>query len=263
MSRIVKSWESSVDENNVVTIGTPPKPKEKKQDPTDLNNPEQPQRKKEPTINIEALRREAEEIINNANQKAETDASIILSKAEKEAQALKESILNDANNQATSIEKQAHEEGYMAGIESSKEEAAGIVAEAEQIKADAHVYKDQLIANLEPELINIMIEILDDIIEIEKDINPQVISILIKQGIATLTGAEQIAVHVSPDDYTNIDKDLVLSSMETMADVTFVEDPTLQKGGCIINTPLGSVDCGLDTQYSGVKRNLQYILRNR
>ena len=262
MSRIVKSWQSSIDENNVVTIGDTPKLQDSHEDVTKDTSFEQTQ-PKEPAIDIEALRIEAEGIIKNAKIQAEKESKIILHNAQLEADNLKENIVNTANSEASSIEKQAHEQGYVAGIEASKEQATIIVEEAEKIKEDAHSYKKQLIENLEPELISLMINILDDIIEIEKDINPQIISILIKQGISTLSGAEQIAVHVSPDDYENINREHILSNMETMAEVTFVEDPTLQKSGCVINTPLGSVDCGLDTQYIGLKRNLNYILRNR
>lgn len=293
MSRILKSWASSVDENNVVTIGEPlrakPEPLAPQFEVTDTDYTEIPQtqHKKEPAIDLAALKAEAEadkaqavsaakasvraEIeaevraeardVATANARAEADR--ILQTARMEAETIAEQVVASANDEAEAIRNQAQQEGYDMGLAKAQEQAEGIVAVANAELEAAQDHKKQTIANMEPQVIELILSILDNIIGAQREFNPELISLLIAQGIDSQTGAEEIAIHVSPDDYDNVSKDDILAGMETMAELSIVKDPTLSQGGCIINTPLGSVDCGIDTQYNGVKRNLQYILRNR
>jgi len=202
---------------------------------------------------------QAEQLVADAR----TQAGQMLTKASADAQIQAVQLIADATGEVEALRAQAMEEGRAQGIADAQAEADSIIAAADAELQAAKAYKKQMMTDIEPQVIELILKVLDNIIGTQKELNPQLISLLIAQGIDSLTGAEEIAVHVSPDDYELVDKDQIMAGMETMAELTFVKDPTLSKGNCIINTPLGSVDCGLDTQYNGIKRNLDYILRNR
>ena len=270
MSRIVKSWHTIIEETTV-TIGdivaesAKPASYEPSKD-TDTagtdgdNTPTEP---KEPAIDLVAVRKEAEAIKNTMKEEARAYSDDIIKKALEKAEKIKQEALDNANAKATEIKEQAQNDGYEAGINSAKDKAAEIVALAEEVKAKAHIYKEELIQGIEPEMIELITSVLDNLIEIEKEINPGAISILIKNGLGKTSTTQDIVVHTSPDDYPSIDKAMILSSAQSMTDIQFVEDPTLKKLDCIIKTPLGSIDCGLDTQYKSLRKNLHYILKNK
>ncbi|MCL1996893.1 MAG: FliH/SctL family protein [Defluviitaleaceae bacterium] len=258
MSRIVKFWHTNLEET-AITIGNIPEPLlyELPEDSEEDALPE------EPAIDLELIKREAEHIKKMAAEEAQAHYDDIIQKAKNQAEKIKQDAIAHANNQAIDIKEKAQNDGYETGINSAKDEADQIVAQAEEIKAQAHIFREELIQEIEPEMIELVISILDSLIEVEKDINPEAISILIKNGLGKTSAIQDVAVHTSPEDYPSIDKAMILSSTQSMTDVQFVEDPTLKKLDCIIKTPLGSIDCGLDTQYKSLRKNLHYVLKNR
>jgi flagellar assembly protein FliH len=211
----------------------------------------------------EEAQRIAQEIIEQAEEEAKRSSQLIIKNAEMDAERLITDSRAKAQDEAENIKEEAYNEGYEHAIAEADKEAQKIIQEAEDIKTQAHEYRKELIASIEPEMIGLVTDILDKLIEVEKDVNPKAISVLIKQGLAKCSLTENIKVHVSKEDLPNVDEEAILSSLDTMALIQFIEDPTLQKGSCIIETDLGNIDCGLDTQYKELRRNLHYILKNR
>lgn len=260
MSRIVKRWHSTVDENNKITINSGSAMS--KQLGNTQQEPFQDTMSTVPSVDIGEIRKQAEEIITNTKITAQIEADSIIKKANDKALLIKEAAVSQSEQEANELKNKAYEEAYEEAINNAKSEADNIIKEAEKFKLQADDYKQELIKNIEPEIIELIVSILDNLIEVEKDINPDLISILIKNGLNKSSTTGDIIVHISEADYPRINKQMILSSMDEMANVSFVKDPTLKKSACIIETPLGNVDCGLDTQYSSLRRNLNYILKN-
>ena len=74
-----------------------------------------------------------------------------------------------------------------------------------------------------------------------------------------------IFIHVSADDYESAinDKDDIVSSREGSVNIEIIKDLSMNVGDCLIETPFGNIDCGIDQQLKEVKSNLYYILENR
>jgi len=257
LSRIIKSWNTYIDENNVFTVDNTIEtfPVEDEEQVKEVYE--------EPIINLEEIKQKANQIIEDAQNKALEDAKLVLVNANERAKKIIDTAIEEANAKVGEIEESARNKGYNEGIESAKSEAEVIVLDAENIKKEAHIYKEELIKGVEPEIIDMIVSTLDSLIGIEKDINKNVMSIIVKNAINKTGYVDNITVHISEEDYDNIDKDAVLSSLENRADVTFSKDVTLKKTDCIIETPLGNIDCSLDTQYTNLRRNLYYVLKNR
>lgn len=261
MSRIVKSWHTRL-ENTGVTIENSEQVLVAPVPDVAEDTPQKPLLQ-EPKINIEEVKRQAQDIIEKAKAESQVLSDDIIQEAQEKAEIIRREAIEYANDRADEIRQQAYQEGYDSGITSAKEEADAIIASAEEIKFQAHIYKDELIQKIEPEMIELITSVLDSLVEAEKEINSDAISILIKNGLGRASSTDDIIVHVSAEDYPNIDEAMILSSMENMANVRFVEDPTLKNLDCIIETGLGNIDCGLDTQYKSLRKNLHYILKNR
>ena len=257
MSRILKSWNAKVDENNVVTVDNTLVVEKEAEEVHEENQEEIEQ------IDLEEIRRTAKQIIENAEAEANSKKESIARIANNEMDRIIREAIDKGNKEYESIVRQAQDEGYNQGINSAKDEADQIIKEAKKIREDAIIYKEELIAQIEPDTIELVISILDKLVGIEKEINPQAISMLITQGLSKSSLGGEIKVHVSKEDYPYIVEADILSSLESMAKIAFVEDPTLQNLDCIIETNLGSINCGLGIQYKELRRNLQYILKNR
>ena len=211
-------------------------------------------------IDLDEVRRTAAFIMEKAERDAHHSAEFINTQAKARADRVVSQAITKAEEDAGEIRRKANEEGYNAGIEASKEEAAQIVHQAEAIQADAELTRKNMLEGLETEVVTLIIDIVDKLIGIEKEINPKLISMLVSKGLGQTTMTDKVAVHINPDDMEGIDHAEILASLDTMAKIEFIEDPTVPKTGCIIETSLGQIDCSLDTQYKELKRNLHYIL---
>lgn len=264
MSRIFKSQQVNIDENNRVKIkslqdvptqnvGT-----QIQNDNLDISIETPPE--KYETIELE----DANETSERIKKKAKLEADNIILKAREDASNIIEDAKEDAYKEAVSIKDEAYKTGYDDGVKNANKIADSIKEESESIKKEALRYKEDLINKIEPDMIELIIDILDKLLWSEVNINPKVISTLIKQGLSDTTLTDNVSVRVSKEDY-----DFVLSSKEDIisligtAAVDFVEDARLEKSDCIIETEFGSIDCSLNSQYEELKKNLYYILKNR
>ena len=71
-------------------------------------------------------------------------------------------------------------------------------------------------------------------------------------------GQPSFLVHVSKEDYPYVSmqkKQIMAGATAPNSTVEIVEDMTLGKGECMIETESGIFDCGLGTQLSELRRN--------
>jgi flagellar assembly protein FliH len=71
-----------------------------------------------------------------------------------------------------------------------------------------------------------------------------------------------LLVHVSKEDYPYISmqkKQLVSESVSSSTEVDIVEDASLSKNECFIETEAGIFDCGLGTQLSELSQKLKLL----
>ena len=257
LSRIVKYHDATIDSNNRVSIQIMSSKDENlkvgKQEPIEVEKKDE-----EPEIDQQVL---AKQIVGEAKSKAKG----LEQAARKEAEDIVEDAKEKAHKQAIEIRENAYKEGYDDGVVKANKLADSLKAEVEVMRKEGEQYCQDLIKQIEPDMIELIVDILNKLLSTEVEINPKIISILIRQGLSKATLTEDISVHVSKEDYPNIleSKDEILSSLDTMATVSFVEDPTLKRSDCIIETGFGNIDCSLGVQRDELIKNLYYILKNR
>lgn len=216
-----------------------------------------------PQIDLQALEYEAELIIANAEKRAHSLSDEIIDNARNQAKKLETDTKERLKEEIEELKEETKQKAYDEAMAEAQLERDGIIQEANQIKQDAHDYREELIKEVEPEMVNLMIDILDHLIGVEKETNAKTITTLIKSGLQRANPSGKIVVHVSTADYPHVDKDEIFQHLDTMAELEILEDPTIRRSGCIIETEIGTIDSSLDTQYKALRKNLKYILKNR
>ena len=256
LSRIIKSQYTNVDTNNIIIING----NQEAFIPQSLVG-EAVNFETEALATTQAL--SPEEVLINAKNVAEHEASQIISNAKYQADIILKEAEQKSSLQAAEEFERARREGNLQGIEEANIEASKIRAEAEKIRTEANLYKENFIASIEPEVLELTISIMDKMIEGEKFLNENLASILVKQGLRQVPLADDITVHLSPEDYDKIDQLDIMKALDHVANLNLVMDVMLKPFQCIIETSLGNVDCSLDTTYLSLIENLRYILHNK
>lgn len=216
--------------------------------------------------------------------RAESEAKIIISDAEETAQK----ILDHATEQAEEMKQQAlaemeqwweqkraesetlfqevHEgaarEGRRAGYEEGKrqalEEETGAVDQARKLLESAFAVKKGIIAEAEPFLVELSVEVAKKVIGAELQVSPELVLEMSKKALRRSRVHGQITVCVNHKyfDHVQEHRSQLLELLDGQAEVSIYPDHTVQDGGCVIRTHLGSVDARVDTQLAEIKQAL-------
>ena len=121
---------------------------------------------------------------------------------------------------------------------------------------------DRQIEVLEPQFVDTITGIYEHIFHVELSSYREILTSLISDTLHKLEGTRSFIIHVSKDDYAyvNMQKRQVLSgAVSESTSVDVVEDLTLEKNECMIETENGIFDCGLGTQLSELKARLALL----
>ncbi len=259
MSRVIKSPYVFFDSNNKVELElispVEPPPEFDDSEFTEISLADF-----EP-VEVQSPEELAEEILSKARAEAEE----IVNHARQEAQDIYNVNMQMINEKAKAIEQQSREMGREEGYNQGLAEAEGIKNDAEQVLQQAYAEREELINATEPQLVELIINIIGKLLPEIAELNPQVILNLIKQGLAGSSVVSEIVIHVSKDDYDYVadNKEAILMMLDTQSKLDVVMDLNLSKSDCIIETPFGNIDCSLDSQYSELIDSLYHILDHR
>lgn len=161
---------------------------------------------------------------------------------------------------------QGHEDGYAQGHEeglhSLDEERKALEAEyQEKMQALDEAYQQQ-IDEMEPKFIDILTSVYEHVLKIDLKNNREMIVHLISDAMKNIEGKTGFMVHVSKEDYPYVSmqkKELVAGCGVDVNEVEIVEDASLHKNECIIETDGGVFDCSLGTQLDALKDEIQLL----
>lgn len=201
----------------------------------------------------------AEKIIRNAERQAEE----ILANARATANAEQNTILQNAESEALQLTAEARENGYNEGIAKAQSKANAIKAEAQQVLNDAIAERERMQKSLEPEIVEMIINITEKLLGNACELNPAVVINLIKQGFESTSISGDVTVYVSADDFELVEakKDELMAVTDGSVKLTITKDLSLSPMDCVIETPFGNIDCSLGQQFESLRANLTYILQ--
>ncbi len=111
---------------------------------------------------------------------------------------------------------------------------------------------------IEDVVISLAIEIAKKIVkkEIEKD--EDFVIGQVKDAIKRVIGVERIKLRINPEDEKLIKelKPELLQIADSTRDIIVEPDPSIERGGCIIESELGNVDARISTQFSLIENSL-------
>ena len=158
------------------------------------------------------------------------------------------------------IHQQAYDEGYAKGLETGKQEGMatlraqiqGIHELQQAITAHATEF-DQVVTD---QLVQLTVAIAKQIIRRELTTNPDEIMAVVQEAMSLMPNqTDQITLKLHPDD-AKLVRDIY--DMQNASDIswTIFEDPTIQRGGCIITSDFAELNAELDKRIKSIVQQL-------
>ena len=165
-------------------------------------------------------------------------------------------LVSRAQEESETIKKSAFEEGYRLGLEKAQ---ADIQAFRENLSDFMNAKKD-VFEFIAPDILEISVDIAKKIIKKELESDPQVLLNTIIEVLRTISKSEpKITIRVRPQSVQFIKDTIPNITYQYGIDtkINIISDPSIEDGGCILQTNNGIVDASVNTQIEIIKQALK------
>ena len=256
LAGIVKAEAVRLDKDNVVSIEAPVPVYETADAAEAMEAAEPPGAETEPPP--EAAAAASETIL----AKARAEADDIIKRAQAGAQTILGEAQAKSHAEIAQVLEKSKSEGYQAGYQEGLSETEEIRKNAKAELEGAVKEKNKLIGEAEGEIVDMIVKISEKLVSGAAAINPGVVQNLVRQGFSGVSAAGDMVVRVSPADYQALtgNKERVIPQELSSSKVEFRRDDAMKQGECVIETPLGNIDCGLGQQFEGLRNDLYHLM---
>ncbi|MCM1189513.1 MAG: FliH/SctL family protein [bacterium] len=201
---------------------------------------------------------EARQIVAKAREEAEA----VLARAKEEAAQTVEAARIQADTEKSLIRDEAQKQGYSEGLKRAKAEEQRLSQEYREKEKQLEGFYQQQIDELEPRLVDTITDIYQHIFDVELHSYRDILTYLISSTLRKTDSGHDFMIHVSKEDYPYVNmtkKQLLAGAVSANCSAEVVEDLTLAKNECLIETENGIFDCGLGAQLSELKQKLTLL----
>lgn len=228
---------------------------------------------------LEEANAEAERIVKNAKDaafeevKRQTDeASVLKADAQKQAEEIiakakadAAKIIQDAHSEEQKIKisakedgfKQGHDEGYSAG----ESEIGRLVDRLRKMVEAVMLRREEILKETEQQIIDLVILMTRKVVKIISETQKTTIMSNILAALKKVKARGTVALHVNLEDLrlatANVDE--FIKRVENIQGITVVEDSTVEKGGCIVETDFGAIDARISSQLNELEDKIMEI----
>lgn len=173
-----------------------------------------------------------------------------------------QATLADAEQQAVTIRAQAQQAGYQDGFAAGRDAAQ---AAATELLASARADAEQLRLQARDAAVVLARRMAEKIVGRAVTLAPEIIADIAATALAAARARGAITLRVHPDDRAVIDQQRPhwSAALEASAQVRVVSDESVERHGCIVETPVGRLDARLSTQLEALERALRRLPDNR
>ena len=189
----------------------------------------------------------------------------------------KEDIINqymeEAKKKAEEYYQTEIKRAYEEGIKNAEQEAVKIIEEAnlerenilaEVVKLKEDVikeYKDEL-KNSEKDIINLSLDIVEKIINYEVNRSDDYVLGIVKDALDRVLNKKDVILKLSTADYYTVlsNKKYLVTNVKGFGEIEIVQDESMEPGSCIVDTPLGVIDGGIQVRMDNIQKEVMKML---
>lgn len=192
---------------------------------------------------------------------AENSANSIIQDAQKKA----EEILADAEKQAAEKLSLASEEGFKQGknegFSSGEQEVSRLIDRVHKILEGVMAKRQEILNDTEQQIVDLVLLISRKIVKIMSENQKQVVIANVLQALKKIKIKTPVTIRVNMDDVKITTENIsnFIHQVEKVEGITVVEDGTVDKGGCIVETDFGSVDARISSQLAELESKILEI----
>lgn len=228
---------------------------------------------------LEKAQAEADQIVKNAESAAFSQvkhqadqAAVVKAQAQKEAEEIigkakleAQSIIDNAKVQERDILRKAENDGFKSGHEEGyregNQEAQRLVERIHKMIEAVQAKRQEILDGTEQQIVNLVILMAHKVVKIMSENQKSVIMSNVVQALKKVKGSGDVTLRVNLSDVkltTEHINDFV-HQVENIKNIFVVEDSSVDKGGCIVETDFGAIDARISSQLSELETQILNI----
>ncbi len=194
-------------------------------------------------------------------QAATTEAENVVKEAERRANE----IVTEAEIKRDQTLRDAHGEGYEKGSEegfrNGKAESERLVQRLHNIIEKTMERRQEILLETEQQIVDLVLLMARKVIKVLSENQRSVVMQNVLQALRKVKGRGDVVIHVNSADMAltaEHTRDFI-NSVESIKNISVVEDTTVDRGGCIVETDFGSIDARISSQLAELEQKILEI----
>lgn len=167
----------------------------------------------------------------------------------------------------------ARREGYRAGEQEGRKAAraeleaemrrnlAGERSRVAEALLEFRNVRERYFAEVEQEVVKLSLAIAGRVLHRETQIDPLLLTGVVRVALEKMADRSSVVVRVTPTDVGAWQQ--VFASMDESARPQVIEDVTLQRGDCVLESKMGTVELGVQVQLEEIEKGFFDLLNHR
>ena len=208
------------------------------------------------------IKKEAEQVAFDEVKRKNNQAQKIVADARQKAAALEEEV----KGRVAQVEKEATErgqaEGHAKGYEEGRAEVARLVESLHAIIAKAIEKRNEIIEEAETQIINLVLLIVKKVIKVISENQKNVVINNVVQALRKLKSRGDVVIRVNLADLELTSEHVkdFMKMVENVKSITVLEDSSVDRGGCIIETDFGQIDARISSQLHEIEERILELM---
>ena len=195
------------------------------------------------------------------------EAAVIKNSARKDdiiakAHAEADRIIADAKAEQQAIiakaESGGYEQGRQDGYEDGKKEVDRLVERIHKIIESVQAKRQEILDGTEQQIVDLVVLMTRKVVKIMSDNQKSVIMANVVQALKKVKGRGDVTLRVNLADVKLTTEHIqdFIREVENIQNITVVEDSSVEKGGCIVETDFGAIDARIASQLAELETKI-------
>ncbi|PKL14888.1 MAG: flagellar assembly protein FliH [Spirochaetae bacterium HGW-Spirochaetae-6] len=176
-----------------------------------------------------------------------------------------QTVIDEAAKEAAKIQKEAYKEGYEKGrdegYQSGDEEVKRLIAVIHKVSGELIKRRESILNETEQELIDLVMLMTSKVVKTISETQKRVVYDNILAALGKLKIRAEVTIKVHPGDVYTVTKykKEFMELVEGVENIRILEDPNVDKGGCIVTSEFGSIDARISTQLQEIEEQIRKL----
>ncbi len=193
---------------------------------------------------------------------AQTMANQITSTAQSEANGILEAANQSARQLFEDQRKLGYEEGNKQSVQELEAAKAQLQHEFEQRRQELQNDYESRMEHMESDIVDAVSQVFEKVFQIQFSDKRTILLALVKNTLMDVDAGNKVRIHVNEADHQMLMEHLDEIQKQVGGDVAieFVQENKFTDGQCQLETSYGVFDCGLDTQFTNLIKDIRSLV---